>query len=222
MNEIRNNTNTNTIEINEEIKAMKTMNEAMSKTTSKTTNETETKPMTDYEKLHEGLKRIQTTIKAGKTKFNSFSKYYYRNLEDILVAVKPYLTAMHMTMIFENEIKVDSGIPYVNATVTLTYGTASISTSAQAIIDMHGKGKSPEQATGSAITYARKYAIAGLLLLDDGDGDPDACDNRGYNNNNNNGKNRNNGNGNGNKGYGNGYGNNGYNGNGYNGNGYNR
>jgi glycine cleavage system protein P-like pyridoxal-binding family len=186
---------------------MKEMNEAMSKPT-------ETKPTTDYDKLREGLKRIQTTIKAAKTKYNSFAKYYYRSLEDILAAVKPYLNSMRMTMIFENEIKVDSGIPYVNATVTLTYGTASISASAQAIIDMHGKGKSPEQATGSAITYARKYAIAGLLLLDDGDGDPDACDNRGYNNNNNNGKNRNNGNG-----YGNGYGNNG---NGYNGNGYNR
>ena len=216
MNEaMNNNTNTNTIEINEEIKAMKEMNEAMM---NKTTNETETKPFTDYEKLHEGLKRIQTTIKAAKTKFNSFSKYYYRSLEDILVAVKPYLTSMNMTLHFENEIKVDSGIPYVNATVILTYGTATVSVSAQAIIDMHGKGKSPEQATGSAITYARKYAIAGLLLLDDGDGDPDACDNRGYNNNNN-GKNRNNGNGNGN---GNGYGNNGYNGNGYGNNGYNR
>ena len=212
MNEIRNtNTITNTNRIDKEIR---TMNEKM--------NKTEEKPITDYEKLREGLKRIQTTIKSAKTKYNSFSKYYYRSLEDILAAVKPYLNSMRMTMIFENEIKVDSGIPYVNATVTLTYGTASISASAQAIIDMHGKGKSPEQATGSAITYARKYAIAGLLLLDDGDGDPDACDNRGYNNNNNNGKNRNNGNGNGNKGYGNGYGNNGYNGNGYNGNGYNR
>lgn len=145
------------------------------------TTETGKRVLTDDEKLHEGLKRIQTTIEAKKTKYNNFGKFYYRSLDDILAATKPFLTAYNMTLTFDNEIRAIGDVLYVDATATLKYGTASLSVKAQAIIDLHGKGKSPEQATGSAITYARKSAISGLFLLDDGSNDPDMMDNSGRN-----------------------------------------
>lgn len=121
------------------------------------------------------LVKIQQELKAPKNQYNSFGKYKYRSCEDILEAVKPLLG--NCTLTLSDEVKEVGGIPYVEATATLSSDSTSCSVSAQAGISINRKGMDVAQSFGASSSYARKYALAGLFLLDDTK-DPDTQDNR--------------------------------------------
>lgn len=121
------------------------------------------------------LNEIQTKLVAGKTNTNDFGKFKYRTAEGILESVKPLLNGC--AIILDDELVFDGDKTYVKATATLMNDNGeSISASAYACQDTH-KGMSNEQASGTASSYARKYALCGLLAVD-GNTDVDSLDNR--------------------------------------------
>ena len=115
------------------------------------------------------LLQIQAELKAPKNQFNSFGKYKYRNAEDILEAVKPLLLKYDCTLTLSDEIKETSGgLVYVEATAIFRHLEEDyIDVKAQAGIDVNRKGMDIAQSFGSSSSYARKYALSGLFLLDD-------------------------------------------------------
>ena len=115
------------------------------------------------------LLQIQTELKAPKNQFNSFGKYKYRNAEDILEAVKPLLLKYDCTLTLSDQIKETSGgLVYVEATAIFRHLEEDyIDVKAQAGIDINRKGMDIAQSFGSSSSYARKYALSGLFLLDD-------------------------------------------------------
>ena len=113
------------------------------------------------------LINIQSELKAPKNQFNSFGKYHYRNAEDILEGLKPLLLKYSCTLTISDEIKTAGDVLYVEATATLFHEENSISVAAQAGIDLNAKGMSQAQCFGASSSYARKYALGGLFLLDD-------------------------------------------------------
>ena len=125
-------------------------------------------------KFNEELVRIQSQLNAPKGQTNSFGGYKYRSCEDILQAVKPLLGGLSLTI--SDEIQAFGDRVYVKATATLSDGTASLSTTAYAREALTKKGMDESQITGSTSSYARKYALNGLLLIDDNK-DADTRDN---------------------------------------------
>ena len=120
---------------------------------------------------------IQNEIKAPKGQVNKFGNYNYRSCEDILMAVKPLLEKHNASILITDEIKEVAGIPYVEATVVFKAAdNEALSVRAQAGINPNRKGMDIAQSFGSSSSYARKYALAGLLLLDDNK-DSDSMDN---------------------------------------------
>jgi hypothetical protein len=113
------------------------------------------------------LINIQSELKAPKNQFNSFGRYHYRNAEDILEALKPILLKYGCTLTVSDEIKTAGNILYVESTVTLCHEGDCVSVTAQAGIDPNRKGMDISQAFGASSSYARKYALGGLFLLDD-------------------------------------------------------
>lgn len=113
------------------------------------------------------LINIQSELKAPKNQFNSFGKYHYRNAEDILEGLKPLLLKYNCTLTISDEIKTAGDVMYVESTATILHEQDSISVSAQAGIDLNAKGMSQAQCFGASSSYARKYALGGLFLLDD-------------------------------------------------------
>lgn len=110
---------------------------------------------------------VQAELKAPKNQTNSFGGYKYRNLEDIEKAVKPLLYSKGLLMLITDEIIEHGGRLFVEATACLTDGESSTpAVKAQAEIGTNKK-MAPEQRTGSASSYARKYAVSGLFLIDD-------------------------------------------------------
>jgi len=124
------------------------------------------------------LAKLQAKLKAPKTQYNKFGQYNYRNCEDILEAVKPLLDEFELCLKLSDEPRELNGLIYINSRATIwdDEGT-TIESEAQAFVDLTKKGMSPEQATGTASSYARKYALNGLLLIDDAK-DVDSQDNR--------------------------------------------
>jgi hypothetical protein len=118
--------------------------------------------------FQERLLKVQTELKAPKGQFNSFGKYKYRNQEDILEAVKPILAKYGLTMIVTDTTIEIGGLLIVDAKAKVwdSEGT-SVEVHAQAGIDINKKGMDYSQAFGSASSYARKYALNGLFLIDD-------------------------------------------------------
>ena len=110
---------------------------------------------------------IQTEIKAPKGQVNKFGNYNYRSCEDILEAVKPLLAKHNATILITDEVKSVNEYIYIEATVVFQVGENAISVKAQAGINPNRKGMDIAQSFGSSSSYARKYALAGLLLLDD-------------------------------------------------------
>lgn len=124
------------------------------------------------EQLLKSLLAVQKALKAPKGQYNSFGRYKYRSCEDILEAVKPLLAENGLLLTVTDEIVVSEAPGadprwYVKATATATDGQASISCSAFAREDLEKKGMDGSQVTGAASSYARKYALNGLLLIDD-------------------------------------------------------
>lgn len=112
------------------------------------------------------LTKIQNELKIGKTKYNAYGKYNYRSLEDILDAVKPILLK-HNAVLTLTDVVHDSNLQYIEAIATLSVGESdTYMTKAQAGIDAKG-GMNLSQAFGAASSYARKYALGGLFLIDD-------------------------------------------------------
>tara|TARA_R110001592_G_scaffold195506_1_gene443176 strand:- start:175 stop:729 length:555 start_codon:yes stop_codon:yes gene_type:complete len=111
---------------------------------------------------------IQTELKAPKSQYNNFGKYRYRNQEDILEAVKPLLKKYELSITLTDTInETPSGICYVEARAILHGTDGKIESVAQAGIDINKKGMDISQSFGSSSSYARKYALNGLLLIDD-------------------------------------------------------
>jgi len=119
------------------------------------------------EKLTKALIKVQSELKAPKGQYNSFGKYSYRSAEDILEAVKPLLAKYNLSMTISDQVLEAGGLVYVNATVTVTDGSDSVSASAQAGVDPSRKGMDIAQSFGSSSSYARKYAMNGMFLIDD-------------------------------------------------------
>ena len=120
----------------------------------------------------EKLQKIQVELKVTKNQTNAFGKYKYRSAEDILEAVKPFEDKYKVVFKITDELKELAGHVYVDseAKVIDTESTdreSSISSTAQAIIDFSAKGMQMPQRTGAASSYAKKYALGNLLLIDD-------------------------------------------------------
>jgi len=114
------------------------------------------------------LVNIQAELKAPKSNFNSFGKYRYRSAEDILTAVKPILSKYGCQMTITDDIVFIGSRFYIKATVTIADEEGNTeSVSAYAREDESKKGMDGSQITGTASSYARKYALNGLLLIDD-------------------------------------------------------
>jgi len=121
------------------------------------------------------LQEIQKNLKAPKGQTNSFGKYKYRSCEDILEAVKPLLG--DSLLIISDDIVEVGGRVYVKASAVFTDGGDSTTVTAYAREAETKKGMDDSQITGSASSYARKYALNGLFLIDDTK-DADTQDNR--------------------------------------------
>jgi hypothetical protein len=125
---------------------------------------------------------IQNELKAPKNQFNAFGKYKYRNCEDILEALKPLLLKHECTLTMEDEVKEVGGIVFIETTVSIQIDkegrTEGRAVTAQAGIDINRKGMDVAQSFGSSSSYARKYALSALLLIDDTK-DPDSTNDHG-------------------------------------------
>lgn len=113
------------------------------------------------------LIEIQSELKAPKGQFNSFGKYNYRSCEDILEAVKPLLLKYRCLLTVEDEVKEVAGIVFIEATALIRSQSGSASVTAQAGVDINRKGMDIAQCFGASSSYARKYALNGLFLIDD-------------------------------------------------------
>lgn len=112
---------------------------------------------------------IQHELKAPKGKYNSFGKYRYRSAEDILEALKPILHDLNCYLVISDDLVVIGERYYIKSTATLTNSAGdSISSNGFAREEDEKKGQDASQITGSASSYARKYALNGLFLIDDG------------------------------------------------------
>ena len=117
--------------------------------------------------MHTLLNKIQTELKANKGQHNSFGGYDYRSCEDILEAVKPFLKESGATLVLSDDVIEVLDRVYVKATVTLTLKDTSVSATACAREEFERKKFDASQLTGTASSYARKYALSGLFCLDD-------------------------------------------------------
>ena len=124
------------------------------------------------------LVEIQNKLKAPKSQRNNFGKYNYRSCEDILEAVKPLLGESCLTL--SDDIILVGDRIYVKSTATLKVKDVEISVTAMAREADTQKGMSAPQVTGSASSYARKYALNGLFAIDDTK-DDDATNTHGQN-----------------------------------------
>lgn len=115
----------------------------------------------------ENLLKIQMELKAPKGQYNSFGKYNYRSCEDILEAVKPLCDKYGSVLTLSDDIVQVGDRYYVRATATIMCGDKSVSVTAQAREALDKKGMDDSQITGTASSYARKYALNGLFLIDD-------------------------------------------------------
>lgn len=119
--------------------------------------------------IHEKLSQVQSKLVAPKTEYNSFGRYNYRSTESILQAVKPLLSEVNAVITLEDELIFVEGRHYVKATATFIDidSDQKISVSASAREEESKKGMDGSQVTGAASSYSRKYALNGLLLIDD-------------------------------------------------------
>ena len=117
----------------------------------------------------EKLTRIQTELKAPKKQYNSFGKYNYRSCEDILDALKPLLDRYNASVIISDDIVLVGARFYVKATATFIDNETGQQKSATAFArePETKKGMDESQITGTASSYARKYCLNGLFLIDD-------------------------------------------------------
>ena len=117
--------------------------------------------------LNQKLAVIQTKLKAKKSSYNSFGKYYFRKSEDILEAIKPFLIEQGVTVTINEEIISVDPVPTMKSTATISDGENAIHATALVGVDLNQKGMQTAQQFGAASTYGKKYALGNLLLIDD-------------------------------------------------------
>ena len=127
---------------------------------------------------YEKLGRVQRSLNAPKNLFNKFGGYSYRSAEGILEAVKPLLSQENAVITLTDEVREIGGRIYVEACASFISNGDMISVKAYAREEESKKGMDAAQVTGSVSSYARKYALNGLLLIDDNK-DPDALNDHG-------------------------------------------
>lgn len=123
----------------------------------------------DKVNIHSKLKGIQSSLKAPKGQTNKFGGYAYRSAEDILTAVKPLLAEWECTLVITDDVVEVGGRIYVKATAFLAdpEGEYTVQACGFAREAETRKGMDDSQITGSASSYARKYALNGLFAIDD-------------------------------------------------------
>ena len=117
--------------------------------------------------VHSKLLSVQAALKAPKGQFNAFGKYNYRSCEDILEAVKPLLYEHGLTLVIRDQVVAVGNRIYVQATAMITNQDGQVTVTAFAREEEDKKGMDGSQITGAASSYARKYALNGLFLIDD-------------------------------------------------------
>ena len=117
--------------------------------------------------LTKSLATIQTKMKAKKSSYNSFGKYYFRKSEDILEAIKPFLLEHKVYVTVSEEIVGVDHVPMIQSTATISNGTDAIHATAIVGVDLNQKGMQTAQQFGAASTYGKKYALGNLFLIDD-------------------------------------------------------
>ena len=128
--------------------------------------------------INEKLATIQTKFKSKKSRFNSFGKYNFRSAEDILEATKPFLLELGVTVTINERLDEVVGLPIITSTATVTDGESSINATSVVGVDLNQKGMNVPQQFGSASSYAKKYALGNLFLIDD-TADSDATNDHG-------------------------------------------
>jgi hypothetical protein len=119
------------------------------------------------------LIKIQAELKCPKGSFNAFGKYKYRSAEQILEALKPLLNKYDSLLLMSDSIVEIGNKLFLKATAYLTVQDQTVEVNGYAEMGEH-KGMSSEQTTGTASSYARKYALNGLFLIDETESDPDS------------------------------------------------
>ena len=124
------------------------------------------------------LQTIQTQLKAEKNQYNSFGKYNYRNAESILESLKPLLAKHQYSVVLRDDIEEYGGRLFLKATINLLDEKMQlvVTTHSLAELPVSLKGMSSMQVTGATSSYARKYALGDMFLLDDSK-DSDSMDN---------------------------------------------
>ena len=117
--------------------------------------------------LNQKLAVIQTKLKAKKSSYNSFGKYYFRKSEDILEAIKPFLIEQGVTVTINEEIISVDPVPTMKSTATISDGENAIHATALVGVDLNQKGMQTAQQFGAASSYGKKYALGNLFLIDD-------------------------------------------------------
>ena len=120
--------------------------------------------------IYEKLLKAQVELKAPKGQYNSFGKYKYRSCEDILEALKPVLDKFKLTLFIKDDVIEVNTRNYVKATITLVNiekPDEQIKVSALAREEETKKGMDGSQITGASSSYARKYALNGMFMIDD-------------------------------------------------------
>ena len=118
--------------------------------------------------LNEKLTSIQTRLKAKKSRYNSFGKYYFRSAEDLLESLKPYLQELGVTVtISERWLNPAIGFPIIESKAVISDGKNTIEATAVVGVDLDQKGMQMPQKFGSASSYGKKYALGNLFLIDD-------------------------------------------------------
>ena len=121
----------------------------------------------------ETLVKIQNELKVPKGNLNKFGNYKYRSAEDILEVVKPILLKHNATLTLSDEIVAIGNKIFLKATCSIVLEGKGRETYGYAETSEH-KGMSAEQTTGTASSYARKYALNGLFLIDETEADADS------------------------------------------------
>ena len=117
--------------------------------------------------IQQKLKTIQTDFKSKKSRFNKFGNYNYRSAEDILEGLKPFLNDLSVNVTINEEL-ISSDPPVIKSTATITdYDNKSLNATAIVGIDLTSKGQQMPQRYGAASSYAKKYALGNLFLIDD-------------------------------------------------------
>ena len=128
--------------------------------------------------LNETLATIQTELKAKKSSYNAFGKYYFRKAEDILEAVKPFLLKHQVSVRIKEDIISETPVPTIQSTAILSDGENQITATAIVGVDLNQKGMQTAQQFGAASSYGKKFALGNLFLIDD-TADADSTNSRG-------------------------------------------